>query len=110
MDLRNTLAQRFRLDLPATLMFDYPTVAALGQFIVKQLSGGEETTERPQAPAPASGIATWQPAELTESLQAMVAEVLGSEVPPNQPLMEAGLDSLGKLTAGGPFCCVQLSA
>ena len=33
-ELRNSLANRFALDLPATLTFDYPTAAAISDFIV----------------------------------------------------------------------------
>ncbi len=36
-ELRTSLAERFGLDLPATLTFDYPTVAALSAFINSQL-------------------------------------------------------------------------
>lgn len=32
-ELRSALADRFAVDLPATLVFDYPTAAALIQFL-----------------------------------------------------------------------------
>ena len=35
-ELRTNLADRFNLDLPATLTFDYPTVAALSAFLSSQ--------------------------------------------------------------------------
>ena len=36
-ELRNSLATRFSLDLPATLIFDYPTAKALSQILASQL-------------------------------------------------------------------------
>ena len=36
-ELRNSLATRFSLELPATLIFDYPTAEALAQFLTSQL-------------------------------------------------------------------------
>lgn len=49
-ELRNTIAQRFQLDLPATLTFDYPTTAAMAKYLGScmlhgqfnmQLTGGQ---------------------------------------------------------------------
>ena len=37
-ELRNTLASNFALDLPATLTFDYPTIASLASFISSSVS------------------------------------------------------------------------
>ena len=37
-ELRTTLASRFAMDLPATLTFDYPTVRALSQYLVENLT------------------------------------------------------------------------
>ena len=37
-ELRNSLAARFSVDVPATLTFDYPTIAALAGFFGKSLS------------------------------------------------------------------------
>lgn len=42
-ELRNSLAARFGADLPATLTFDYPSIAALASFFVKTLSPSLET-------------------------------------------------------------------
>jgi NADPH:quinone reductase-like Zn-dependent oxidoreductase/acyl carrier protein len=41
-ELRNALAGRLDLTLPATLLFDYPSPRALVEFLTRQLSGGEE--------------------------------------------------------------------
>lgn len=37
-ELRSALAARFQLDLPATLTFDYPTVAALSAYLARALA------------------------------------------------------------------------
>ena len=37
LELRTSLQARFGLDLPATLTFDYPTIAALSRFLSGQL-------------------------------------------------------------------------
>ena len=37
LELRNTLATRYSLDLPASLVFDYPTVAALSSFLAASM-------------------------------------------------------------------------
>ena len=36
-EFRNTLATRYSLDLPASLIFDYPTVAALSSFLAASM-------------------------------------------------------------------------
>ena len=42
-ELRNTLASHFGLDLPATLTFDYPSAAALASFLAIQSAPGSYT-------------------------------------------------------------------
>ena len=37
-ELRNSLSSRFSMDLPATLTFDYPSIAALVQFFTSHIS------------------------------------------------------------------------
>jgi len=37
-ELRSSLGSTFELELPATLAFDYPTIAALTNFIASQLT------------------------------------------------------------------------
>ena len=38
MELRNSIAQHFEADLPATIMFDHPTVAALAAYLAASLA------------------------------------------------------------------------
>ena len=37
MDLRNNLIKQFGIELPATVIFDYPSTEALGQFVTVEL-------------------------------------------------------------------------
>lgn len=46
-ELRTTLQAAFAVDLPATLTFDYPTIAALAKFIASQLSTTSVGTPQP---------------------------------------------------------------
>ena len=162
-ELRNALTAKFGLELPPTLIFDYPSVSALAAFVAAQLpaaaaaaaaaaataplagrqdagqsssegegDGGEEEEEeerrahrhgrlrahergaasqrqqqrrrQQRGPRPAGkGEGGADPAALQASIQhqlvGVVAGVLGAEVAPSQPLMEAGLDSLGEAPA-----------
>ena len=40
-ELRNTLSSKYGLDLPASLLFDYPTIASLSSFIVASMQPAE---------------------------------------------------------------------
>jgi hypothetical protein len=42
-ELRNSISRRFELDLPATLMFDYPSVTAIAGYLVQQLSDSTQS-------------------------------------------------------------------
>ncbi|GIL68019.1 hypothetical protein Vafri_21296, partial [Volvox africanus] len=42
-ELRNALEGRLGVQLPSTLVFDYPTPAAVSEFIAAQLGAGSET-------------------------------------------------------------------
>ena len=97
-ELRNEIGRRVGCDLPATLVFDYPTVAAIAGYLASTLS----------APAAAAG-----PTITAEALQADVSaaltSVLGEAVAPDTSLMAAGLDSLGEL-AGLHHCSCLFAA
>ena len=92
-ELRNELADAFGVDLPATAMFDHPTVAALAAFVAAQLRA--RAPQLQALPAAAAGAAAVvDAAAVAEELQGVVRDMLGADVAHTQPLMEAGLDSL----------------
>ena len=98
-ELRNSLQAGFSIDLPATVTFDYPTVEALSMFIAKQLA--DVAHQRSVGIAQAKGAQSVPLGEIAAQLQGLATEILGSGVAPDQPLMEAGLDSLGKSSVWG---------
>lgn len=48
LELKNSLSTQFNLDLPATLTFDYPTIAALAAYIAGQVTPVLDTPSRGQ--------------------------------------------------------------
>ncbi|WP_437580046.1 SDR family NAD(P)-dependent oxidoreductase [Sorangium sp. So ce887] len=56
-ELRNRLAAAAGLRLPATLLFDHPTPAALARFLAGELLGRDEARDVPRARAPSTGDA-----------------------------------------------------
>lgn len=107
-DLRNAVAARWSLPVPATLAFDFPTIASLAQFVaskssrpapaqvlqlaclaraqLEQLKAAEAEVHHVQAQfMPASTSAA---VDVLPRLLSMIAAILGAEVAPDQPLME----------------------
>ena len=107
-ELRNTLQSRLDAELPATLTFDYPTISALAGYLAANhaasmgVDGGTGRSAAAAAAAPQAGAARIE--ELLAELQGIVAGMLGAEVAPDQPLMEAGLVSLGVRQLWLPDC------
>ncbi len=101
-ELRNALTGAFAVELPPTIAIDYPTIAALAAFISSKASASA-----PQQPAPVDFSPQHrEPAPVAVSrdsirlaVSAAVADILGATaaVDSGQPLMEAGLDSLGSV-------------
>ena len=88
------MSAKFGTELPATATFDHPTVAALATFLATRLAPpGQAAVGLVTAPASVQRQA--DVAAVQRKLQAAVDELLGFDVPPDQPLMEAGLDSIG---------------
>ena len=89
MELKNAASSRFGVELPATVTFDYPSIDALAGYIAQQqlAAGG--------AAQPSLGGEATRHAVLATLLET-AASLLGAQVAADQPLMEAGLDSIGE--------------
>ena len=46
-ELRNALASRFSLELPATLTFDYPSISALAGYLAAAAQAGADNDQEP---------------------------------------------------------------
>ena len=96
---RNELSARFSVDLPATVIFDYPTPASLAAFAAAELSRRSAPLVPTHAAHTHAAAATGPSLEhLQQQLLELVAEASGAAVESvQQPLMEAGVDSIGSV-------------
>lgn len=89
-ELRNAVASKFGINVPATLAFDYPTPTALSEFVAASLPQTlAQLSQEPLALATEeSERAAVNPQEITERIHAILCGVLGCSILPHQPLME----------------------
>ncbi len=98
-ELRNAVAIEFGISVPATLAFDYPTPAALSEFVtahVPREAVGVQSTELDLTVAREVHEPEIDAADVRQKIHGIVCDVLGSSVSSDQPLMEVGL-KLGHL-------------
>ena len=97
-ELRNSLQATFGLELPATVTFDHPSIEALARHIAASLAQQAPAAFEQAAATGGQPFASSGPSQesILAELQGIVAGMLGAEVAPDTPLMEAGLDSLGE--------------
>lgn len=100
--LRNALSKEIPgPSLPFTLMFDYPSIADLSQFLAGSAGAEEEEVEEWIEVAegvgqarPGAGTTGPSPEKLREQVKSVVAEIVGMEdLVDDTPLMQAGLTS-----------------
>ena len=103
-ELRDTLQEALGVQLTSTLLFDYPTVSAIAKHAALLLSARPTQTSSGSAPThqEPAGLQTTGPAapavqEIEGRLLSIVRQVMGMEVGAAEPLMAAGLDSLGAI-------------
>ncbi len=94
------------MELPPTLIFDYPTVSALTAFVLScALSAGTVATAQTSQPQPqdlethtpgaeAQQEGTRGATSVLRIIQAISSEILGTDIGLEQPFAAAGLDSL----------------
>jgi len=93
-EFRNTLEAKLGMQLPSTLVFDYPSIAAIAQLVASSQQQKETSVVGEQIVGPSA-------AELAAKVLPQVASVaqtiLGAAVEASAPLMSAGLDSLSSV-------------
>ena len=102
-ELRNSMQSKFSLELPPTVIFDFPSIAALSAHVSARMSQLEPLAAEADAgrhveedAESAGNRPSFAAGAILVELQGIVSGILGAEVAPDQPLMEAGLDSLGE--------------
>ena len=111
-ELRNALQTKLGLQLPSTLVFDYPTANDIAAYVIGMLPATPApSSQGRQSQAPQlmmtelvpvdrhqqqpSVVTPTQTTDVTPVVQEVVAGVLGVAPAGDTPLMAAGLDSLG---------------
>lgn len=92
-ELRNSIAESFRISVPATVAFDYPTKAALEGFIIQNV-----TPQPPSDSIAEPGVETssrhLDTSEVEAKIIGIAAGIIGGAVSREQPLMEVRFEFL----------------
>lgn len=91
----------FGTDLPPTVIFDYPTPAALASWIAESVADftipAPATEEQKSTEDSLEGERALRPDDsITKEVVSIVETIVGTSVASSEPLMSNGLDSLGK--------------
>ena len=96
------MAEKFGVELAATVTFDHPTVHALALHIAARLGRAEAAIQPSAAAADArQGVVMTDAHRVAAQLHAAVAGLQGYAVQADQALMEADLDSIGMHAMSG---------
>lgn len=110
-EVRNELSRSLGLDLPATVLFDYPTIDALSSHLAS-LVDVQSSSSLP-APAPvgkhgAAPQAVVSSGSIEQQVMSAVHRVAGRDAAPDTPLAAAGVDSLAAVELRNELCrCVS---
>lgn len=92
-EFRNSLESKLGLQLPSTLVFDYPNLESIALFVASQ--------QKPAAPVrPTRDEAvseTTDSSQLQTEVAAVAKSILGHDIQASTPLMAAGMDSLSSV-------------
>ena len=97
-ELRNGLIAAFAVDLQPTIAIDHPTIAALSAFISSKVPAAALATPAAEESSQDTVPVALRAESVRAAVTASVADILGAgatALEPSQPLLEAGLDSLG---------------
>jgi acyl carrier protein len=101
-ELQRLLARAFDVQLPATFVFDHPSISAVAKYLAATVASAEVVATPDAMPAEKRMQSAIHPPQrlgqrvsATLEVRRAVHGVLGSLPADDQPLMEAGLDSLG---------------
>lgn len=89
-DLRKVIADRFGTSMPATLVFDFPTVRALAPFVAQRAALAEQAAA-PTGQIQGHHLLVAGAETATQVLRItldVLADLLGSVIQPDTPLME----------------------
>ena len=106
-DVKNDISTQYNIELPATLVFDYPSVSDIANLVLTKIDfkqqveeyeeEKEEEEEEEQSLMHHHHQNSMSETEIKSQIQDIVADLLGSsstDVDVNTPLMEAGFDSI----------------
>ena len=102
-ELRDAFQEAIGVQLPGTLLFDYPTIRAMATHLARLVPSAAKPATSATGPTldtsagghEMSGAAGTMLREVHAQVGGIVKQVMGMEVGPVEPLMAAGLDSLG---------------
>lgn len=98
MELRNAISARFGTDLPATAIFDYPTITALADYLIAS-SAAARAADMNSAADRYQEADAQNDEEVAGKLAELLREIVGSPVGLDEPFMEVCSDALLELSS-----------